>query len=307
MAFDKSEGHPGRSLITVWYYSPVVTCVDAPGGKSHSKRVSHPPRKMINSTIGMLSLNHKRWLLVPAAIVTFCTIPVSVVACSVGGCIGRGAELRKNFIVTVTHQDKPLRGVSVQIARTSDVAGHQSFLELTGADGGAHFANLPPGDYWMEAKLLGITAGYECFHINSSASRNAEKSRRYSWGDEAPAVRQAAGRLVDSRPGKGGNPLENLFQRVNVPIPEARLELRRPVIGTVYATVSDASGHFTFDRVPVGTYVLHINAGTAPGDRAFDAADLLVRFSEAAKLGTLLLTRSEPVGGSCGGTSLQIE
>jgi hypothetical protein len=255
----------------------------------------------------MLSFDDKRWLLASVGILTLLMIPVSTVACSLVGCADRGVELRKNFTVTVTHQDKPLPGVSVQITGNSDVAGQQSFSALTSVDGTAHFANLPPGDYWIKADLLGIAAGYECFHINSSASRKAKKARRYEWGDMAPAIRQAVGRLVDSQPGKGGNPLENLLHRVHVPIAEARLELRRPVIGTVYTTVSDANGHFTFDRVPDGTYVLHIDAGTAPGNRAFDATDLLVRFSDAAKRSTLLLSRREPGGGSCGGTSLEIE
>jgi len=235
------------------------------------------------------------------------TIPSSTFACSAVGCLGRGVELRRNFTVTVTHEDKPLPGVSVRISGNSELAGNRSFSQLTSADGTAHFANLPPGDYWIQADLLGITAGYECFHVNSSASRKAKKTRRYEWGDMPPAARLAAGRLVDSQPGKGGNPLENLLHRVDVPIAEARLELREPVIGTVYTTVSDADGHFTFDRVHSGIYVLHIAAGTAPGNRAFDATDLLVRFSDTAKRSTLLLSRREPGGGSCGGTSLEIE
>src|SRR5260370_4001423 len=205
---------------------------------------------MINSTHRMISFDHKRWVLACGAVLTLLTIPVSTVACSLVGCVDRGVELRSNFIVTVTHEDKPLPGVSVQITGNSDVAGHQSFSELTGADGTAHFASLPPGDYWIKADLLGIESGYECFHINSFASRNAQKTRRYEWGDMAPAIRQAVGRLVDSQPGKGGNPLENLLHRVDVPIAGARLELRQPFMGTVYTTISDANGYFAFDQVP---------------------------------------------------------
>jgi len=255
----------------------------------------------------MLSFDDKRWLLTSAAILTLLTNPVWTVACSLAGCVDRGVELRRNFIVTVTHQDKSLPGVSVQITGNSDVAGHQSFSELTGVDGIAHFASVPPGDYWIKADLLGIEAGYECFHINSFASRKAKKSRRYEWGDMAPAIRQAAGRLVDSQPGKGGNPLENLLRRVDVPIADARLELRQPFIGTIYTTVSDANGHFAFDRVPEGTYVLHIEAGTASGERSFDSTDLLIQLSITAKQSTLLLARREAGGGSCGGTSLEIK
>jgi len=255
----------------------------------------------------MLSFDYERWLLASAAILTLLTIPASTVACSLVGCADRGVELRKNFIVTVTHQDKPLPGVSVQITGNSEVPGHQSFSELTGVDGTAHFASLPPGDHWIEADLLGIEAAYECFHINSFASKKAKKNRRYEWGDMAPAIRQAVGRLVDSQPGNGGNPLENLLHRVDVPIAGARLELRQPFMGTAYATVSDANGHFAFDRVPEGTYVLHIEAGAAPGGRSFDSTDLLIQLNITAKQGALLLARREAGGGSCGGTSLEIK
>jgi hypothetical protein len=255
----------------------------------------------------MPSFDNKRWLLAFAAILTLCTIPASAVACSDAACLDRGVELRRSFVVTVTHQDKALSGVSVQITGNSDAAGHQSFSEQTGLDGTAHFANLPPGDYWIKADLLGIGAGYECFHINSTASRKAKKSRRYEWGDDAVSVAQAAGRLVDSQPGKGGNALQNLLHRVNVPIAEAKMELHQPITGTTYTTASDAKGHFAFDHVPNGIYVLHIDAGTASGNRPFDATDLLVQFSDTAKRSTLLLSRREPGGGSCGGTSLEIE
>jgi len=142
-------------------------------------------------------------LLTSSGIFLSLAIPASTVACSTAGCLDRGIELRRNFTVTVTHHGKPLLGVSVQITGDSEGADSQSFTELTSSDGTAHFTHLPPGDYWIKADLLGIAAGYECFHINSLASTKAKKSRRYDWGDEAPAVRQAVGRLLDSQPGKG--------------------------------------------------------------------------------------------------------
>ena len=262
---------------------------------------------MINSTFKMQSFTDRPWLFASAATLALLLTPASTRACSLVGCAGRGVELRRDFAVTVIHQDKPLPGVSIEITGNSNVGGHQSFSGLTSLDGTAHFRNLPPGDYRIKADLLGIQAGYECFHINSSPGRKAKRNRRYEWGNEATAARQAVGRLVDSQPGTGGNPLENLLHRVNVPIADARLELRQPVIGAVYKTVSDANGHFIFEGVPDGIYVLHIDAGTAPGNRSFDASDLLVRFSDTAKRNTLLLSRREPSGGSCGGTSLQIE
>src|SRR5260370_38132779 len=149
---------------------------------------------MINSTHRMISFDHKRWVLACGAVLTLLTIPVSTVACSLVGCVDRGVELRRNFIVTVTHQDKPLPGVSVQITGNSDVAGHQSFLELTGVDGTAHFASLPPGDYWIKADLLGIEAGYECFDIKLS---HQERRGRQGVTNGVTCIRQLANRLDD--------------------------------------------------------------------------------------------------------------
>jgi hypothetical protein len=237
----------------------------------------------------------------------FTTLPASTFACSVVGCLDRGVELRRSFTTTVTHQGKPLPRVSVQVTGNPENGERREFSELTGSDGRAYFSNLPPGDYWIKAELLGIGAGYECFHVNASASKNAKNNRRYDWGDEAVSVAQAVGRLVDSQPGQGPNPLQNLLHRVKVPIPNAKMELRKPINDTTYTTVSDANGHFAFEHVPNGIYVLRIDAGPNAEKQPFDATDLLIRFSDKAKRSTLLLTQEHPDGGSCGGTSLEVE
>jgi hypothetical protein len=240
-------------------------------------------------------------------VLSLLALTTSTSACSLVGCIDRGIELQRNFVVEVTHGGKHLSGVSVRISGNSEKVSHQLFAGLTGANGTVHIANLAPGDYWLAVDLLGIEAGYECFHINTSESRKAKRTKRYEWGDLAAATRQAAGRLVDSQPGTGGSPLENLVHRAKVPIADAKLELHQPVTGAVYTTISDANGHFAFDRIPDGTYVLHIDAGTVPGGRAYDSADLLIRISDTAKRDTLLLARREAGGGSCGEASLELQ
>jgi len=84
------------------------------------------------------------------------------------------------------------------------------------------------------------------------------------------------------------------------------LRLQDPLTGAVYSTLSDSDGHFSFGQIPKGIYVLHIEAGTAPGGRGYDSTDLLVRLSDTAKQAMLLLTRSDASAGSCGGTSLEL-
>ena len=128
----------------------------------------------------------------------------------------------------------------------------------------------------------------------------------YDWGDMAPATHQMAGRLIDNQPGQGGSPIWNLLHRVDVPIRDARQKLQDPLTSVIYTTVSDSDGQFSFSGIPNGIYVLHIEAGTAPGEREYQSTDLLIRLTDNAKRDTLLLARQEGGGGSCGDTSLEL-
>jgi hypothetical protein len=128
----------------------------------------------------------------------------------------------------------------------------------------------------------------------------------YKWGDDAPATSRIAGKLVDSQPGKGGTPLWNLIHRVDVPITGAALRLQDPTSRAVYNAMSDRDGGFSFDAVPNGTYVLHIEGGAA-GGRAYDPTDSLIRLSSSADRDWLFFKRREAGGGSCGGTELELQ
>ena len=183
--------------------------------------------------------------------------------------------------------------------------GTEVFSGETSMDGTVSIS-LPVGEYWLEANLLGISAAYHCFHIKEQSSRKARRNLAYDWGDEAPATQRIAGKLVDSQPGSGGNPLWNILHRVDVPISGASLRLQNPTTGSVYTTTSSSDGQFTFDPIPNGTYVLHIEGGVA-GDRGFDSTDLLIALAPDARRNSLLLTRRDGSAGSCGGTSLELQ
>ncbi len=223
-------------------------------------------------------------------------------ACSAASCLDRGVEMRRDFAVKVTHDGRPLPGVTVQV--TSD--GSERFSGLTLTDGTVRVTGLPPGDYWLNAEFLGIGAGYQCFHVSDRPSGKSKRKLTYDWGDEPPATRRIAGRLIDDQPGKGGTPLWNLVHRVNVPIRGAALKLQNPLTGATYNMDSDSDGAFAFDGIPEGTYVLHI-AGGGTESREYDPTDLLIELSPSASRNTLLLTRREAGGGSCGGTSLDLQ
>lgn len=217
-------------------------------------------------------------------------------------CLGHGVEMRRDFAVKIRHEGKPLPGVTVQVT----TEGSERFSGLTLADGTVHVSGLPPGDYWLNAEFLGIGAGYQCFHISGEPSRKSKRKLTYDWGDDAPATRRIAGRLIASQPGEGGTPLWNLVHRIEVPIRGAALKLQSPTTGATYDMDSDSDGRFAFDGITEGLYVLHI-AGGGTESRDYDPTDLLVDLSPKARPNFLALERREAGGGSCGGTSLNLQ
>jgi hypothetical protein len=198
--------------------------------------------------------------------------------------------MRPDFTVLITHQGKPLPGVSIEITK----AGSSWFSERTATDGTVHVQNVPAGEYWLNTEKLGISAGGECFHVSDRTTSKAKRTFSYEWGDRATATSRIAGRLIDSQAGTGGTAIWNLIHRVDVSIAGANLKLQDPINGAVYATISDKDGGFDFNSIPNGTYVLQS-----------EGANLLIMLTPGAKRDTLILVRREAGGGSCGGTSLE--
>jgi hypothetical protein len=239
-------------------------------------------------------------LTVATIALTYYGTNVTANACSMAGCLNHGVELHRTFVVMVKHAGKPLAGVAVQVSGSG-----RQFTVFSTTEGSAQITDLLPGDYWLYAQFLGIGAAYECFHISDRPTRKAKRKLTYKWGDDAPATQRIAGRLIDSQPAKGGTPLWNLVHRVEVPIAGASLELKSPDTVAVYTAMSGDDGTFAFHDVPNGTYVLHIEGGSA-GARTYDATDQLVEIDPKATRKALLLARRDASGGSCGGTSLEL-
>ncbi len=233
-----------------------------------------------------------------------CVFVITANACSAIGCIGDGMEVRPSFSVLVNHSNKPLPGVTIEIQEIHGNGLQVSFT--TGIEGTVSIPSLHAGTYWIRAHFLGIGAAYECFHVSVGPTKKARRKLTYEWGNEAPATQRIAGTLIDTQPGKGGTPLENLIHPVSVPIIGASLKLQDPINGTVYTATSDKNGYFALDGVPDGVYVIHIEGGTA-GDRAYEATDQLIELSPKAKWTALLFSRRDGGGGSCGGTYLELK
>jgi hypothetical protein len=234
----------------------------------------------------------------------FLLVPVKCPACSLAGCYGHGTEVRSTFAVRVTHEGKPLAGVSVEIARFPQ--GNHSPVRsvVTAANGMARIENLPVGDYWLTAELLNIEAADECFHVSPSPTRKAKKKLAFEWGTDAPAVRRASGEFTDSEPGHGQSALLNQLHRIEVPISGARLKLENPFTGKVYTTVSDAEGRFAFGDVPNALYVVHLDGAPPYHKPAYESADIVVRLNRTkGPLKMIWLEHTYPGAGSCGAST----
>jgi Prealbumin-like fold domain len=220
-------------------------------------------------------------------------------ACSMASCLDRGIEVGRDFVVVAKHEGKPLQGVTIEIKVNG---GSTEFRGVTDFKGKMTITSLPPGEYWLNAELLGIGAAYHCFHVNRQSSRKAKRLMKYDWGTFAPSMARVAGRLIDMQPGTGGTPLWNMTHRVTIPIAGADLRLQNAITGGSLTATSDDRGEFGFDTVSNGTYVLHIEGGTT--GRVYDPTDLLIKVSSTAVRTAVTLTRHDPGATNCGDTSL---
>src|SRR4051794_25852345 len=92
-------------------------------------------------------------------------------ACSMVSCLDNGAELRSTFRIRVTHDDKPLPGVAVEISRDSATDSLKERSLITSNEGTVMVSDLLPGTYWLRAEYMGIGAAYQCFHVSERPSR----------------------------------------------------------------------------------------------------------------------------------------
>jgi hypothetical protein len=112
------------------------------------------------------------------------------------GCASNGYEMRHDFVVRIKHDGKTLQGVSVRVTSNVENVTKVQFSGLTAVDGTVHVTNLPVGNYWLSAALLGIAAAYECLHVAARTSIKAKRTLTFDWGDMAPATRRIAGKLI---------------------------------------------------------------------------------------------------------------
>jgi hypothetical protein len=248
-----------------------------------------------------------RNILATASIPLLLFIAVPAGACSMASCLDKGVEMYKHFVVTVAHDGRPLKGVSVRVTTFSEKEPRTVFFGATADGGSVQVQNLPEGEYWINTDLLGISAGSQCFHVARHASKKVERTFNFEWGDLAPSTSVIAGKLIDSRqPGTTRSSLWKITHPVAFPISGAILRLQQPLTHTSYSTNSEQNGSFAFVDVPSGIYVLHVDSGKNPGGGDYESTDLLINLVTSTSGSSLLLSWREVGGGSCGGVSLEI-
>jgi hypothetical protein len=239
------------------------------------------------------------------SVVLLLSVPKLTSACSLISCSTNDEdEVRRDFTVRVTLGSAPLAKVNTWVTQWPGDE-KKLFTGVTGTDGNVRVSGLPPGEYWLYSELLGISAGGVCLKINSHPSKKAKRIVTFQWGDSAQTTQKVAGRLIDPAPGEGAAFLQNILKHVVDPIPEAKLELRNPLTGAIYTTLSDTDGRFSFGEIPSGTYVIHIEGGLTPAGHEFEPTDLLIQVADTASRNMLLLERSG--GSTCGGPTLILE
>jgi len=204
--------------------------------------------------------------------------------------------MRTNFVISVTHEKKPLGGVTIDVY-TSDQNGESALL-LSGnskADGTFVVADLRPGGYWLGVTLLGVRAGSDCFQVTNRPSRRAKRALTYSWGDSPLVVSQLAGKLTE--PGRGGTPALNQEHLVSLPIPRARLTLRNATSAASYTTTSTEDGGFAFDSVPSGIYVLEVEYENEPNNDP-RPDHVVIKINHNANGASITLTRMQSGDGT---------
>ncbi len=230
-------------------------------------------------------------------------LPVESAGCSAAMCLNRGVEARPDFKVTVRHEGRPLPGTNVKVTGYADGKAVVIYSGQTDRKGAVRVTNLKPGDYWLEADKLGISAAYHCFHVATRRGFRARSRFNHTWGDFPVPIPALSGNVVDSQPGVGPSPLLNQIHRTAVPMSSVNLRLESALGDLKRAAVSDEQGAFHFEQVPPGIYVLHVEGGV--NVRAYEPTDLLVRLSEAGEGQKLLLTRIDNSG--CGDPAIRIE
>jgi hypothetical protein len=203
------------------------------------------------------------------------------------GCSLRSLELKKvpsDFDVLITHQDKPIAGIRVQV-----VAQGTSTLPvieaLTNNLGVVHIVGLARGEYYLTASHLEFEAGKEWIEVVDAAAVDAKTVTRFDfqWADGSYEISHVAGILTGLVPGNTGSKLKDILNPVSVVYPGVEIKLKNAFSDEAYRVVSDSSGTFVFSPVKAGIYLLTIAGGEHSVTGIASETNLMLDVSPSSK------------------------
>lgn len=222
----------------------------------------------------------KRMLLLLTAASSIFLMPQLASACTDSMCLAGGIEVQTTFVVSVTYNESPLAGVSVQIRSNAQENPKVWFSGKTDKSGLVAVENLRPGEYWISTEFLGVSAGQHCFQVRSRAKK--PKSRLdFEWGEWAISTRAVAGSLTVYRPGSGTNLMQRLIHQTRESGAAISMSLIDIENNETYQATTSSDGSFAFPGIPEGTYVLHIGDSGTAQQNALDESYEVIELSSS--------------------------
>jgi len=158
----------------------------------------------------------------------------------------------------VLYEGKPLRGVTVRVD-SHEFQPKTVFRGVTSAKGSVRTKSLPPGDYDVFAEYLGVSTMESFLRVLPRPTKAAHRDLTMNWGPESPGAADqieasnVAGRVFEVSSPKDGQPAK---------VRAVTLVLRSVPSGTMVALQTAVNGHFAFEGVSEGLYVLSVQGRT---------------------------------------------
>ena len=178
------------------------------------------------------------------------------------GCEPQALELRqvsRDLTVSVTHRDKPIAGVRVQVVPEN--GAEPVFTATTDENGTVLVRRLAVGRYHLTASHEDIEAGREWIEVVAVPDAKTKRRLDFQWVDWSYQTSRVAGTLTGFAPGNTGSKLMDIVHPVETVYPGVDITLRSALSENEYRTVSDSDGSFFIGNVPDGTYILTIAGG----------------------------------------------
>lgn len=167
--------------------------------------------------------------------------------------------MSSHMTVVVTHREKPLAGIKIQVV--PEGSPDPILTKTTDAKGTVLIGGLTAGRYFLTASHEGFDVGKQWIEVSTVPNAKAKKRLKLQWADWSYQTSRVAGTLTGLVPGNTGHPLMDMVHPTATVFPGVAITLKSAFSEDERHTISDSSGAFLFDDVPEGIYILTIAGG----------------------------------------------